>query len=113
MNRHKLDTLAQKLASLNEVELCVVLSKVLPSFEPYRNDPITERSGLFLGAFAVEEGRLKIDVVAYPPESTPWESHHGWNGLCQRTSSEIAGVDYVSHRKNGISPFDNESVYLT
>ena len=113
MSKKDLKALAQELAQLAERELVFVLSKALPGFHPFDDEPSVERSGLFLGAFEVSDGKTSLAIVAYPdPEAQGEDPGPDW-GLCQSWESEIAGVDYVSNCKACLSPLDGRKIGLT
>lgn len=113
MDQARLQALAEQLASLDQRELVYVIARSLPTFEPYRSDPQVDRSGFFLGAFAVQQGGTTIDVVAYPdPAEYGHDLGPDW-GLVQRAPSEVGGLDYVSNFKQCLSPLNGGKVDLS
>ncbi len=113
MSSKDLEALSRQLAQLEERELVFVLAKALPKFRPFAGEPSVERSGLFLGAFEVAEGRTSLAIVAYPdPEAHGDDPGPDW-GLCQNAESGIGEIDYVSNCKACLSPLDGQSIKLT
>ena len=113
MISQKLSELARKISALEERDLIYVLSRVLPEFSPYESHPVTDLSGFFLGAFRCQRGTVEIDIVAYPDLDEYGDDPGPDWGLCQRTPSEVKGLEYVSNVKNCLSPFDGRRLHLT
>ena len=114
MNQNELRKLAEDLGNLNESELIYVLSKFLSKHNPYKDDPVIEKSRFVLGIAYLEEGNSRLDIVAYPdPDKYGDDLGPDW-GLCQRSgSSDWDGIEYVSNVKQGIPPYTDEKIYMT
>ena len=114
MTEHGLRELAEKLRALDERELILVLSRVLPRFDPYQDEPEVERSGFFLGVYCCNDANFDISLVAYPDPEEYGDAEIGpqW-GLCQSAESELSGIEYVSNFKRCISPLTGEKIRLT
>mgnify|MGYP003565995045 CR=1 FL=1 len=114
MSKPNLHMLVNDLASLEERELVFVLSKILPHFTPFKDEPQITNSGFYLGTYSESEGAINISIVAYPDTEKYGEEEMGpdW-GLCQSWESEIPGVEYVSNLKQCLSPINGKKISLT